>query len=356
MFDSATPDMKRKRNQKKAVSVVQQLLATSKNVEPTELIFDNSGALRKQRPIDGDPDYDDGDSQLSGEVTPEPDVIMPKKRPGRRPRPALTERDVNTGRSLRRRSGPHAPGFGNSRAPFFDGVDEEDDELTYGPPRPKKRYGMSIHRDDSGPGITFDNPAPFSLLSSGFSNQLHQMHNRVGPAQQPYHAQPQTNGYHQQPQQQQQPYPQQPYQRHQQRPSFGWSFRPSGNSTGMLGRDLSAFGNFSSQSMFQPSNHIQSSDGNQAWAAFQQQLGLTPQPQQYCNNQNFLGGQSFQNLDVFGPGNQDHSLSNAFDTGFQGADLNSVNPLFFSTPTNQPTREDDEATVSAPVSEHSPLS
>ena len=35
MFDSATPDMRRKRNQKKATSVVEQLQATSRIVEPT---------------------------------------------------------------------------------------------------------------------------------------------------------------------------------------------------------------------------------------------------------------------------------------------------------------------------------
>lgn len=38
MFDSATPDMRRKRNQKKAISVVQQLEATSKVVEATEMV------------------------------------------------------------------------------------------------------------------------------------------------------------------------------------------------------------------------------------------------------------------------------------------------------------------------------
>jgi hypothetical protein len=41
IFDSATPETRRKRNQKKTTSVILQLQATSEIVTPTELIFDN---------------------------------------------------------------------------------------------------------------------------------------------------------------------------------------------------------------------------------------------------------------------------------------------------------------------------
>jgi hypothetical protein len=43
IFDPATPEICRKRNQKKATSVIVQLQATSEIVTPTELIFDNLG-------------------------------------------------------------------------------------------------------------------------------------------------------------------------------------------------------------------------------------------------------------------------------------------------------------------------
>ena len=60
MFDSATPEMRRKRNQKKATSVVLQLQATSEVVEPNEMVFDASGTLRRERVITGDPNLSDG--------------------------------------------------------------------------------------------------------------------------------------------------------------------------------------------------------------------------------------------------------------------------------------------------------
>jgi hypothetical protein len=55
IFDSATPEMRRKRNQKKATSVIVQLQATSKIVIPTELIFNNLGQFKKERVISGEP-------------------------------------------------------------------------------------------------------------------------------------------------------------------------------------------------------------------------------------------------------------------------------------------------------------
>lgn len=72
MFDSATPDMRRKRNQKKATSVVEHLETMSQTVEATELIFSPSGSLRRARTISGQPDSDS--EPLKGEDTP------PKKR------------------------------------------------------------------------------------------------------------------------------------------------------------------------------------------------------------------------------------------------------------------------------------
>jgi hypothetical protein len=47
--------MRRKRDQKKATSVIVQLQATSETVTPTELIFDNLGQFKKERVISGEP-------------------------------------------------------------------------------------------------------------------------------------------------------------------------------------------------------------------------------------------------------------------------------------------------------------
>lgn len=51
LFDSATAEMKRMRNQRKDRSVLEQMKMNSADVEPTELVFDSTGALRKARHI-----------------------------------------------------------------------------------------------------------------------------------------------------------------------------------------------------------------------------------------------------------------------------------------------------------------
>ncbi|KAI9843931.1 MAG: hypothetical protein M1838_002398 [Thelocarpon superellum] len=51
IFDSATPEMKRKRNQKKDDSLAMQLEISSTLVEATEQMFGNDGDLQQERPI-----------------------------------------------------------------------------------------------------------------------------------------------------------------------------------------------------------------------------------------------------------------------------------------------------------------
>ena len=58
IFDSATPEMRRKRNQKKDVSVIEQLESNSLEVEPTEVIYAPDGTQWRSRTISGMP-YDD---------------------------------------------------------------------------------------------------------------------------------------------------------------------------------------------------------------------------------------------------------------------------------------------------------
>ncbi|EEP82873.1 predicted protein [Uncinocarpus reesii 1704] len=86
IFDSATEQMRRKRNQKKDGSVLKQMEKTSEAVEPTELVFSPGGTLRKARLISG---MVDDSSPLKGE-TP-----IPKKRVTRPRRPPLAQSNPN---------------------------------------------------------------------------------------------------------------------------------------------------------------------------------------------------------------------------------------------------------------------
>ncbi|KAI5196888.1 hypothetical protein E4T39_07582 [Aureobasidium subglaciale] len=68
LFDAATPELKKKRNQKKDVSVNDRLAAMSEMVQQNELIFSPSGRLCKVRTISGQPQAED--DVLPGEEQP----------------------------------------------------------------------------------------------------------------------------------------------------------------------------------------------------------------------------------------------------------------------------------------------
>jgi len=53
LFDSATPEMKRMRNQRKDSSVLNQMMATSAGVTPFEHVYFPDGALHHTRDIFG---------------------------------------------------------------------------------------------------------------------------------------------------------------------------------------------------------------------------------------------------------------------------------------------------------------
>lgn len=93
IFDSATEQMRRKRNQKKDESILKMMEKTSLCVEPTELVFSPTGILRKQRVISGN--IEDS-SPLKGE-TP-----IPKRR-ATRPKRALSQVDSNVPRGQDRK-------------------------------------------------------------------------------------------------------------------------------------------------------------------------------------------------------------------------------------------------------------
>ncbi|ODH46260.1 hypothetical protein GX48_07649 [Paracoccidioides brasiliensis] len=87
IFDSATEQMRKKRNQKKDGSTLKEMEKTSENVEATELVFSPGGTLRRERPISGNVEEDN--SPLKGE-TP-----VPKRRVIRTRRPPLAQSSTN---------------------------------------------------------------------------------------------------------------------------------------------------------------------------------------------------------------------------------------------------------------------
>ena len=349
IFDSATPEMRRKRNQKKATSVIVQLQATSKIVTPTELIFDNLGQFKKERVISGEPNS--ADSPLRGETTPEPDEPPVKKRATRRrPRAALADKDPNGGRALRsnRRSGFHHPGFGKSRPQYVDGSDDldEDDIMTYGQQRPaQRRSGLSIHRDNTGPDITFDRPASMNCLTSSFAEPFSGTRpdgRSVSAGVGRTNSQLRDDSF----------YPQVAQQsgRGQPRP-FAAGFRAS-DTNSQPQRDLSTFGGLTSQPVFQ-ANHIDFNAGQIGSSSF------PPFPHPFASNtfpstttSSFIQDNSqMQNWDVFGLNND--AGFGPLEINFNVTDTIGANPLFIEGNADLPD-DDDEGTISAPASDSSP--
>jgi hypothetical protein len=92
LFDAATAEMKRRRNQKKDGSALMQMEKTSRDVQATEVIYSEGWTSIKQRPITG---MVEDSSPLKGESP------LPKK-PVRRKRPAMAEVSANVPRNARR--------------------------------------------------------------------------------------------------------------------------------------------------------------------------------------------------------------------------------------------------------------
>ena len=100
LFDSASPTAKRKRNQKKDGSILEQMRANSAIVEPTELIFWAGGDLKMKRQITGQVE-----SSPFKQETPKPKRLKPQLR-----KVPLQTISVNVPRSRRNAQarGPHS--------------------------------------------------------------------------------------------------------------------------------------------------------------------------------------------------------------------------------------------------------
>lgn len=92
LFDAASFEAKRKRNQKKDGSVLKQMEITSELIEPYEIIYSSGGTKIKERFIDGNVD---SSSPLRGE-TPVPKPQVPKRRQPLAPASGNTSRNVRS--------------------------------------------------------------------------------------------------------------------------------------------------------------------------------------------------------------------------------------------------------------------
>ncbi|KAF2790711.1 hypothetical protein K505DRAFT_327399 [Melanomma pulvis-pyrius CBS 109.77] len=156
LFDSATPEMRRKRNQKKDSSVVEQLELNSQEVQPTELIFTPQGSFKKQRRISGSV-YDDEESSPIKAESPRPYLT----------RPVLAEMDANAGRRPRQLTRP--PPFPyHARNQFEDDHGRADYSYGYGDRIPKRRRAFNVFQDEE---VSFSQPAAFNYLTAGFHRQ-----------------------------------------------------------------------------------------------------------------------------------------------------------------------------------------
>ncbi|KAF2206075.1 hypothetical protein GQ43DRAFT_2754 [Delitschia confertaspora ATCC 74209] len=148
IFDSATPEMKRKRNQKKDISVVEQLELNSQEVEPTELIFTPQGSFKKQRRISSS-NYDES-SPIKLETSPNRPFLQ---------RPVLADIDTNGSRRPRPQIRP--PTF-----PYLprNAFDDEHGQLEY-PYNERRKRTFNVFQDHD---VSFTHPAGLNYLTSEY--------------------------------------------------------------------------------------------------------------------------------------------------------------------------------------------
>lgn len=230
----------------------------------------------------------------------------------------MAERDVNTGVN-RRRNTSHHP---STRGPYFDDNDEDFD-LTYRPGL--KRTGFSIHRDNSGPDITFDQPASLNYLTSGFQP------NYAGRAPLEPPRLPVSNSYN--------------FNGHDRKPSISMNglFRPIGPQENLPLPKESA----------NPSSWQQGGlpSAQSALAAFESQFQFPTATSDLFSNYQ-------PSWDIFADNTFFGSLGNAYGNGYgmnqlsghtqtQPAGTQTANPLLYSGPMPMHDFGDDERTISA---------
>ncbi|KAG9196283.1 hypothetical protein G6011_01404 [Alternaria panax] len=156
IFDSATPEMRRKRNQKKDSSVVEQLELNSQEVEATELIFTPLGTFKRQRRISCSESDEEDEIEIKAE-SPQPV----------RRRPVLANLDANaTRRSTRHSKRPVLPFL------IRNHYDEDCGRSGYDHShnnRAPKHNQFDVFQDDD--DVSFSQPSSMNYLTSGFTHQ-----------------------------------------------------------------------------------------------------------------------------------------------------------------------------------------
>ncbi|KAF1945392.1 hypothetical protein EJ02DRAFT_369838 [Clathrospora elynae] len=157
IFDSATPEMRRKRNQKKDSSVVAQLELNSQEVEATELIFTPMGSFKRQRRISCSESDEEDDIEIK----------LESPQPARR-RPALANLDVNTTRRTRQSTRPVFPSLTRNQYQEDRGRSSYDHGHNN---RAPKRKRFDVFQDDDDDDTPFSQPSSMNYLTSGFTQQ-----------------------------------------------------------------------------------------------------------------------------------------------------------------------------------------
>ncbi|KAK8256382.1 hypothetical protein IWZ00DRAFT_486202 [Phyllosticta capitalensis] len=147
IFDSATPEMKRKRNQKKDVSVLEQLENNSLGVEATELVWTPFGSFKKQKPISGSV-TDSSPIKLDG--SPKHNFLD---------RAALADLDPNAPRRRRR-----SPRKRAAQALYDD--DEADFQEYLAHDRRTRKKTFDVYKETN--EVSFANPSTLSTINSDY--------------------------------------------------------------------------------------------------------------------------------------------------------------------------------------------
>ncbi|OJD31086.1 type-2 protein geranylgeranyltransferase subunit beta protein [Diplodia corticola] len=209
IFDSATPEMKRKRNQKKDVSVVEQLEYNSREVEATEHIWTPCGTLRKERPISGSvtdssPVKFDGSPSIDYQVRPPLLELVPNIRESSRQQSRASTRTRR--RSPRKRNDNDLILEDELDLQRAMGQDPDLEEQFTGAFRKRRRPAFDVFKqDDDEP---FGRSTNMAMLTSEFNHpsQQEELPSPSRPSQQrldeiqqqPEQLQPQMDRVHQQ--------------------------------------------------------------------------------------------------------------------------------------------------------------
>jgi hypothetical protein len=157
LFDSATSEMRRKRNQKKDSSVVEQLELNSQDVEATELIFTPRGSFKRQRRLSNS-FYDDEEEAEIKLESPQQAFT----------RPALSNLNPNVTRHSRQSQ--RGPDFSHFACKEYDeGRGRSVPDYGYGDYAPKRKRAFDVFQDEE---VSFNQPAKFKYLTAGYTSQL----------------------------------------------------------------------------------------------------------------------------------------------------------------------------------------